>query len=382
MFYYIASVQRERFKILRECSKDEVTRIEQLREPIATILYRANRRIDPLTRAFKKISEINVALMKQTSEYRKEDLCDAVSTFLFQFRKYLDNWETYLKRDCSNTPERYKAFQEATHKAYDDHIEYQIIYHLRNVDQHCDSIISTISMGTADDGAIYIEAKAKCDHLLSVFDDWKPKEKKHLQEHETIDLFKYIQIAYKCIEEIHQATLNSFFSLELYENCYKIVGIANEFRDERENLQFLCQDEELTKESFERQNTTLNMHNWMVNECIHLLTLFLKNNLSVAIVLYHGDLSCDFIDDFAINLDKRDENGDVNIGQVLTLGKWKYSCYARTTDLLNDSYTAIAINHALPQTEGRTLENRVSRFVNVLVWKHCLHDEEMNDVNS
>ena len=54
----------------------------------------------------------------------------------------------------------------------------------------------------------------------------------------------------------------------------------------------------------------------------------------MAIVLYHGDLSCDFIDDFAINLDKQDENGDVNIGQVLTLGKWKYSCYARTTDLL------------------------------------------------
>lgn len=374
MYYYIANVQNKKFEVLRQCSEEEYKRIEQLQEPIKIILFSANRRIDPLKRAYKKISTINIALMKQTGEYNQYDLGDAISGFLFQLRKYLDNWETYLKRECKETPERLKAFTEATHKAYDEHIEYQIVYRLRNVDQHCDSIIQNLRMGIAEDGAIYIEAKTKCSYLLSVSSDWKPDERKHLEEHDEIDLFKYISVTYRCIEEIHQATLNSFFSLELYENCYKIIGCANEFFDKREGLKFFCQEEELTKEFWERPQKTLNMQDWMVRECINLLTLFIRNNTSVAIVLYHGSFPCDFIDSFATNLDKEEEKNNIQIGSLIRTEKWAYRCYSKKIDLQNDASIIVAVNTALQGDKEKEIADQIGRFLDVLVWKSQLEE--------
>ena len=55
MYYYIANVQNKKFEVLRQCSAEEYKRIEQLQEPIKTILFSANRRIDPLKRAYKRI---------------------------------------------------------------------------------------------------------------------------------------------------------------------------------------------------------------------------------------------------------------------------------------------------------------------------------------
>ena len=376
MFYYIANVQNNTFEVLRQCSEEEYSRIKKLQEPLSTILYRVNRRIEPLQKAFKRISTINIALMKQTNEYDRYDLSDAVSNFLFRFRKHLDNWETYLKRECADVPERYKAFKEATSQAYDSHIEYQLIYHLRNVDQHCDNIISGLQLGISEDGATYIEATAKCKYLLSVSDDWKPNEKELLQEHEEIDLYKYLSVAYRCIQEIHQTILNTFFSMDLYDNCYKIVGLSNEFHDKREHLKIFCQEEELTEEYFRRPRKTLNMEDWMVKECINLLKIYLKKNMPVAVVLYHGSISCEFIDEFAINLDKQEKKCDININEMIKVENWNYLCTSKKIDVIKDLYTVIAINKALSKEQQLDMKDRIKRFVDVLVWKEHLENEE------
>ena len=372
MFYYIANVQNGVIEVLRQCSNEEYKRIEQLQEPIKSILFRANRRIDPLQRVYNRISTINIGLMKQTGEFSRYDLSDAISNFLFQLRKYLDNWETYLKREYQEKPEHLQAFTEATHKAYDGNIEYQIVYHLRNVDQHCGSIIQGISIGIAEDGTKYIKAKTKCSYLLSISNDWKPDEKRHLEANDEIDLFHYISVAYRCVQEIHQATLNSFFSMELYENCYMIIGIANEFFEKREGLKFFCQEEELTKEYWEKPQKTLNMHDWMVKECLHLLTLFIRNNASVAVVLRHGSFSFDAIDTFAIDLDKEEEKKSLQIGDLIKVNNWNYRCYSQKIDVFNDAYIIIAINIALQRNEENKIADQIGRYMDVLVWKRHL----------
>ena len=224
-------------------------------------------------------------------------------------------------------------------------------------------------MGTAEDGAIYIEAKTKCSYLLSISDEWKPDEKKHLEGNDEIDLFKYTVVAYRCIEEIHQVTLNSFFSIELYENCYKTIGYANEFFDKREGLKFFCQEEELTKEFWDRPKKILNMQDWMVRECIHLLTLFIRNNTSVAIVLYHGSFPCDSIDSFAINLDKEENKTDLQIGSIIRTEKWDYQCYSKEINLQNDASIIVAVNTTLQRDEKMEIADQIGRFLDVLVWK-------------
>ena len=227
-------------------------------------------------------------------------------------------------------------------------------------------------MGTAEDGSIYIEARTECRHLLSISDEWKSDVKKHLEEHDEIDLFKYIAVAYRCIEEIHQAILNSFFSLELYENCYKIIGYANEYFDKREGLKFLCQEEELTEEFWKRSQNALNMQDWMVKECLHFLTLFIRKNTSMAIVLYHGSFPCDSIDSFAFSLDKEEKKTDLQIGSLIRTKEWVYQCYSKRIDLLNDAFIIIAVNTALQRNKEKDIADQIGRFIDVLVWKKRL----------
>ena len=88
MYYYIANFQNNKFEVLRQCSEEEYKYIDQLKESISTILFRANRRIYSLNRAYKKMSIINIALKKQTGEFNQNDLGDAIMlAFTFCYQK-------------------------------------------------------------------------------------------------------------------------------------------------------------------------------------------------------------------------------------------------------------------------------------------------------
>ncbi len=373
MFYYIAGIREGTIKVLRQSSENEVKKIENLQEPIKN-LYLQNRRIERIVKAFKKISTINASLLYQKDEYSIDDLNDAISDYLSRFRKFLNNWEAYLKRTFGIDSTHYATFKQATADAYDYNPEYQIVYGLRNADQHCcDSIVTTIRMGVDDDGAYYIEAKAKCEYLLTEFKEWKAVEKKYLQANTEIDIFKCISVANKCVREIHQKTLNCFFSMKLYENCYKILGYANEFQDNREGLVFFRQEEELTKEFWMQPKKELNTISWMIEKCIALLTMHLKNNTSVVSVLYRGDFSSGNLDEYAVNLDKEGNKAGIEIGHMVKIDDIDYLCYSRTIELVKDLETDLVINTAI--ASDKEIKERFMRIVDVLVWKKCLNEE-------
>jgi len=373
MFYYIASVHKNKIEILRDSCEAEFQKIKNLREPVATIIDN-NRRIDPLQKTFKKISTINASLLTQTDEYDMDDLNEAISTYLFRLRKYLDNYETYLKRQFGEASVHYATFKQATKDSYDNHPKYRILYQLRNADQHCDSIVTNVSIGIADDGARYIEARARSEYLLSVFDHWKSNEKEYLKEQQEVDIFKCISITNACIHEIHQKTLNCFFSLELYENCYKIIGYSNEFSEKREDISFICQNEELTREFWEQPKKNLNMDSWMVRQCIGILALFLRNNYSVATILYHGSFPECRIDEYGIDLKQEGNKTGLEIGNLVKIDGCDYRCHSKIIDLIRDAYTIIAVNMALPREKEKQISEQFSRYIDVLIWKRMLTD--------
>lgn len=365
MFYYLAYIKSNNFEILRQSNEDEYAHINKLREPLATVLN-ANRRIDPVQRAFNKISTINKSLLQQLQEYTVNDLNDAISNYLFRLRKYLDNYETYIKRNYGETSIQFKAFKKATGDAYDKNDEYKIVYQLRNADQHCDNIVSNISMGIDENGARYIEAIAECNNLLSVFSKWKPVERQHLQTVNQIDIFRYIVIAHKCINEVHQRVLDTFFSEELYDNCCSIVNYANEYFDKRDGLHFLCQKEELTKEYFNRPRKTLNTDSWLVTQCIKLLCIHLKNNIPSAVVLYKGVLPCAIVSNYVIDLNEQNAQ-DLCVGSLVRISNMDYICFTEFILLDKDIDFFIAINKKVPRGEGQEIGNRFCNIFKVLI---------------
>ena len=224
-------------------------------------------------------------------------------------------------------------------------------------------------MSIGDNGVPHIEAKTKCDYLLSIYNEWKPVEKRHLQANTEIDIFKYIGIANKCIEEIHQKAINCFFSVGLYDNCYQILGYANEYPDDREGLTFFCQEEELTKEFWERPQSKINPISWMVDKCIALLTIHLKNNTHVVRVLYRGNFQSGNLNEYGVNLDK----AGLNIGQGVKIGGIDYLCYSRKLELVKDLETNIVINRMI--SGDKETRDRFGKIVDALVWREQIREE-------
>lgn len=373
MYYYVGIFKKGTIKIIRDSDEHEVKKIDTLLEPVKKMLMH-NKRLEPLKKAFEKISTINTSLMLKTDEYDVDDLNEAISNYLFRLRKYLDNWETYLKKECGEDSKQYSTFKQATNDAYDKNPEYQIVYQLRNADQHCDSIVTNVRIGIDAKGERHIEAKAKCDYLLSMYKKWKTCEEQYLKAQTEIDIIKYIEIANKCIYEIHIKTVNSFCSIELYENCYKVIAYSNEFPDDREDVVFFCEEEQLTKEFFERPTKNLHPSSWLVENCINILILFMRNNMSLASVIYHGTFASGRLEEYAIKLEKEGKEALLSIGDLVKINDVDYICFARTIDLVRDSNTVVAVNASLSKEKRKEIGSQISRFVDVLVWKEKMKD--------
>ena len=365
MYYYVASCLNDEIKVLRSSNEKEFNEIKDLQASLRNIIIQ-NNRLSIENKAFKRISNINKSLLVKKSEYNRDDLNHAISEYLFSFRKFLDNWETHIKREYGKDSDLYDLFKKSTAKAYDQNIEYRIVYQLRNADQHCDGVVTSISMGIDNDGARYIEATAKTAYLLSVYKKWKSSEKQYLSEIDRIDIFKLLNVTHRCIQQIHFELLNFFVSENLYDECCAIIERANEHFTDRLGLSFLCQPEALTKEFWAQPQKTLNNHSWMVRESINLLRVYFRKNLSVVSVLYYGNKYPDIIREIASELTE-EEREKIDLGALVDIEGTKYRCYQITIDVSNDSSIFITINNEVPRDQRKIICNRFLRYVEALI---------------
>lgn len=367
MFYYVASYMNSTISIHRESDEEEYKAICELQVALQEV-EKHKRRFDSIRRAYNRITKISTSLLSNSDDYDIQDFGNAISEYMFSFRKFLDNWETYIKRTFGENSDLFRIFKASTATAYDKHDEYKIVYQLRNADQHVDQVVDLISVGTNSDGTPYIKANADCSRLLSIYSKWKAVEKKHLQQYHSIDLFAYVKVAHACIEQIELNLVNYFMSEELYDSCYKILVKANEFFEQRQGLAFLCQEEEMTKEFWSRPSKTLNNHSWMIPECIRMLESFLRNNIHVATILCHGkDYSTPLVN-VSTEL-SWEQIEQMHPGNKIIISGRPYVCYSIIMDLLNQSKLVLAVNAAISPREQGTRCIRFQKYANALLGK-------------
>ena len=94
MFYYIASCMNNEIRILRSSTEEEYLAFSGYHAKLAEI-EQHKRRWKHAQRCYEHISEINVSLLQNSDQYSIEDLGDAISQYLFAFKKFINNFTIF-----------------------------------------------------------------------------------------------------------------------------------------------------------------------------------------------------------------------------------------------------------------------------------------------
>lgn len=283
MFFYFAEYDNKTITVKREATKEEVNKAQLLIEPISKMLINRDR-INGFNRAYEQfLDSIN---SDEKSQGIGEILQQKFSLFLFEFKKYCDNWETYINHEYGKESNALKTFKEATAEEYDTHMEYRIMYRLRNYDQHCGQIFSSITRCVSVDGSIQTIPYASRDRLLTDFSKWKDEEKAFLSEQdECIDILPYADIFHSAVNRIHEKIMKIHFDVEFFNSCAKVICIANEF-DNEDNVIIISTENEFVKE-YENQ-IQMNVTYMLIPICKQLLLSYIKSNRELVKILYAG----------------------------------------------------------------------------------------------
>lgn len=304
MFYYYATIQDETINFEREATAEEYNNLEPHISKISKMLV-DKQRIDIVFNAHKKVVEEFAKLTsEQNAPHNSSDLIFSLTYYLAAFKKYLDNWETHLKRTYGNDSKEVKLFKDAQSHEYDNHIEYRIFYRLRNFDQHCGNLVSRITGQVLPDGTRQYLVLADRDRLLREFKEWKQEEITYLKSCEQyFNIRPLIDVFQNCIIEIHEKTMQIHFNEEFCRSCATIIAAAKEFENE-DNAYFIGFESEIDWKNLDIEGKSLNFTYLNVPACKKLLELyFLKNRRSVKI-LYYGAQLKQRIGHFAYEIDR------------------------------------------------------------------------------
>lgn len=285
MYFYFAECKEDSITVIRDASEEEANHVHELNKPISDMLV-DKERINAFSRAYSQLFET----IRSNSGDRR-DLAEVIqqkfSQLLFEFRKFCDNWETKLVHEYGKESDEYKTYKAVTGDEYDNHMEYRIMYQLRNYDQHCGAIFSKVNVSVSEDGTVITTPLASREYLLRNFSKWKAEEKTFLEsQEEYIDFLPYAEILYKCVERIHEKTMQLHFNNDFFVSCAKLICIANEFANE--DYVTLITTENTFPEELE-QGKQINITTFFIPLCKKLLKTHIINNRKFVKILYWGD---------------------------------------------------------------------------------------------
>lgn len=305
MFYYFVTMADQTIRFEREATNEEFAELQPHIAKISRMLV-DKRRINIVVSAYKRmIEEFDNLTSGRKAPHNSDELIFALTYYLAAFKKYVDNWETYLKRTFGKKSEEVKLFKAAQGYEYDNHMEYRIFYRLRNYDQHCGNLVSRITSKILPDGSHQHLVLADRDRLLSDFDEWKPEEVAYLKSCEQhFEIRPLIDVFQRCIISIHNKIMQIHFDKDFYCSCATLVATAKEFENEDEAY-FVGFESEIDWVNVDLEGKNLNLTYLEVPICKKLLEIYFLNNRKFIKVLYHGDKLKTRIGKFAYEIDSQ-----------------------------------------------------------------------------
>ena len=288
MFYYYATMFDQTIRFERESSAEEFSGLEPHISRISQMLV-DKRRINIVVNAHKNmIAEFDNLTSGKKAPHDSYELIFALTYYLAAFKKYVDNWETHLKRTFGKKSKEVQLFKAAQGYEYDHHMEYRILYRLRNYDQHCGNLVSHITGKVLPDGSHQHLVLADRDHLLNDFDEWKPEEVTYLKACEPrFEIRPLIDIFHNCVLSIHEQIMQIHFNEEFFRSCATIIAAAKEF-DREDDVHFISHETEINWANLDLEGKNLHLTYLEVPVCKKLLEIYFRNNSKNIKILYHG----------------------------------------------------------------------------------------------
>jgi len=344
VYYYYVTMADQTIRFERNATEEEYNRLNPHISKISKILI-DKRRIDIVVSAYSKlVEEFDNLSSERKSPHDSNELIFSLTYYLAAFKKYLDNWETDLKRTFGKQSEEVKLFKAAQSHEYDSHMEYRIFYRLRNYDQHCGNLVSHITSKVLPDNSRQHLVLADRDRLLSDFDEWKPEEVAYLKSCEQkFEIRPLIDVFQSCIISIHEKIMQIHFNKEFYCSCATLIAAAKEFENEDEAY-FVGFETEIDWANLDLEGKTLHLTYLEVPICKKLLELYFLNNQEFIKILYHGSNLKKRIGKYAYEIDSP-KMSKVAFSQppfVNLCGQNMIRLYSEADILQNETYCILA----------------------------------------
>ena len=358
MFYYYATIQEETINFEREAKEEEFINLEPHLSKISKMLTDKHR-IDIVLNAYSKVvEEFTKLTSEKNAPHNSNDLIFSLTYYLAAFKKFLDNWETHLKRTYGNASMEVKLFKEAQSYEYDNHMEYRIFYRLRNFDQHCGNLVSRITAQVLPDSSHQFLVLADRDRLLRDFKEWKPEEITYLKSCEQyFNIRPLIDMFHNCIVAIHEKTMQFHFNEDLYRSCATIVAAAKEFEND-DFTYFVGFESQIDWKNLDIEGKSLNFTYLEVPVCKKLLELYFMKHRSSIKVLYHGSLLKQRIGHFAYQIESP-KVYDVAFAQppFVNMCGQRMIRLCSVGFLEKDEVYCVLVDHSVPQKEQQKISD-------------------------
>ena len=366
MYYHFANISSQGIEILREATEDEYTDFEKNSKLINDFIN-DKRRINFIETSYKEIIDETNKLKEGVDYTAAEKISILFTTYLSLFKKFLDNWETELKRKYGKSSSQVKLFKEFTGYEYDNYMEYRIFYRLRNYDQHCGNLISKITKEIDEDETISVHILMNRDELLNNFGDWKKEEKDYLNaQNNTINIMPLFKAFHNCILRIHNKMIQVHCTDALFDSCYNIIGIANEFENEN-NISFIRTEKQVTKEYFKQSKIPFNIISMQVPLCKEIIRIYLKDiQKGFVIVSYGEDMNSKLKGISTVISDEKlvdiiEENDAINISGTTMIVDTK------TLLIDKNSFYAILVKNSFYRFYNNNLSKKVKQYLKLFI---------------
>ncbi len=293
MFHYFVDLSNNSFVFKEQVSDEKYNIISSHIERISALKC-DDARFKIIEHSYNDfIVTINRIIAGEKALATNGTLTSKLTGFLSCVRKYLDNWETYIKTIYGKQSIEAQIFSTETSFIYDNNPEYCFMYRLRNYDQHCEIVFSSFTESANPDGTIsrvVLVNKAKL--LNSPFKGWKQVDLDFISTlDDSFDILPIIKKYYDCLKQLHSQLLRIHFNKELFNSCSAILEEANRFENEN-GIEILSSENELSEIMAAQDSKTFHSTHLFNPECKVLLSQLLKENSQAFRIFVEGAELC------------------------------------------------------------------------------------------
>lgn len=368
MHYHFAAKENETFNIIREASEQEYLFLKERLSKIDKMML-DNKRIENYIRCYENIMN-QYAKFTREADLREigEELNAALAAYLGSYKKFSDNWQTAITREYGKDSKELSIFKKAFSDQYDQHMEYRIVYRLRNYDQHCGDIISRITASLEADKPVY-KVYMDRDYLLENFGEWKTEEREFLSNcDKLIEILPILKVFHQCVLKAFECIMKIHMNEELNKTCAEILNFTNDISGD-DVIYIWTGEVDLKEYTNIKDNISVSITRIDRKLCATILKMYIQSNQHIVKILYHGEKIRKKISDCAIYVDEENFTNVNPKSPFFIINGRRYICLISQIWIMTGDFYGVYADTRIKKEDRDKLSAEFKEYMRALIGK-------------